>query len=301
MGVSSPAATASKPRIAYAAIGAVVIAAAAGPNTIRLAQDAGAPSLVIIAIRLLLATAVLTPTMWRGETRRALRRLDGRDWLLIGLAGVVFALNLLLLFLAIEWGGVFITNVLRRTSTLWLIILETVVLGVVFTRRVWLSLLVTVAGTIVASMGAGSAITRGDRPELGILIALVGALCISIYFLIGRAVQSRLPALAYSWLVFAVAGAIATVAAIALGFPLLGYTPNVYGWIVVVTVVTQFLGHVPINVALRHFHATQMSLMTQMSVVLSGILAFFWLGEIPSWPQIVGSFAILGGVLMARQ
>ena len=57
----------------------IVFAAAAGPISIRLAQEAGMPSLVILAIRFWITIVLMAPFAW-ASTRASLRFLEKRDW-----------------------------------------------------------------------------------------------------------------------------------------------------------------------------------------------------------------------------
>jgi drug/metabolite transporter (DMT)-like permease len=83
--------------------------------------------------------------------------------------------------------------------------------------------------------------------------------------------------------------------------PTSGYSGRAYFWILIVTLLTQFLGHIPINFSLRYFHATTISLFMQISVVAAGVVAFLLFQEVPTFLQLLGSGAIIFGVLLATQ
>jgi hypothetical protein len=85
----------------------------------------------------------------------------------------------------------------------------------------------------------------------------------------------------------------------ALALPLSGYSLSGYFWILMVTFVSQFLGHIMINIGLRYFHATTMSVLVQTSVVTASIMAFLLFGEQPTVLQIWGSVIIIIGVFLA--
>ncbi len=286
---------AALPPYAYMVLVVMIFAASAGPITIRQAQVVGVPSLIIIVMRLVLTSAVLAPFAWQEEPK-IWQKLQRKEWLLLAAAGFLFALNLLLLFLALEYTSVLVTSVMRRTSPLWVIWLEILFLGGVFTRKVWLGLLLTLVGSVLVALGVGGAIAAGSRPVLGALLALVGSVSIGLYLLLGRAFHKRLATTAYSWLVFTVAAVLALVAVLFMNIPFTGYGLIGYAWIVISTIVSQLLGHVPLNICLRYFPATKVSVFMQLGVVGSAILALFLFGEIPSVWQVVGSGVILVGV-----
>ena len=285
------------PGKAYLILLILIFSAATAPIVIRNAQQAGVPSLYIIAVRLLLTSLALTPVVIK-KYRASLGQLQPNEWLLAIAAGFFLALNLLLLFLALEYTSVLITSVLRRTTPLWVIWLEIIFLGVAFSRNVWLGLFLTFIGSILAGFGTAGAIQSGSHPVLGALLALCGAVSIGLYLLIGRRLSRNLPPLAYSWLVFSAAALIASIAVLATGTPLTGYSPAGYLWVLIVTFLTQVMGHIPMNMSLHYFPATYISLALQVAVVVSGLLALIFFREVPSLLQIVGSLAILAGVML---
>jgi drug/metabolite transporter (DMT)-like permease len=287
------------PGKAYLILFILIFSAGVGPITIRAAQQAAVPSLYIIAARLLLAAVALTPISLK-RYKSELGRLRVREWLLALASGFFLALNLLLLFLSLEYTSVLVTNVLRGTMPLWVIGLEIIFLGAAFSRQVWLGLLLAFAGALLVGFGSAGAIEPGRNPGLGAFLALCGAVSIGLYLLIGRRLSRNLPSLAYSWLVFSAAALIALIAVFVTGTPLAGYSLIGYMWVLVVTFVTQVLGHLAMNMSLHYFPATYVSLALQLAVVVSAALALILFNEIPSLLQIIGSAAILAGVTLVN-
>jgi drug/metabolite transporter (DMT)-like permease len=285
----------SHPPIAYISILVTIFAAAAGPIYIREAQLAGMPSLYIITARLFLTTVILFPFIWR-KNQTNFQKLSPKDWGILLLAGLLFAINLLCLLFALEYTSVVVTAVLRRTSVLWTICLEIAFLGVIFSRKIWAGLIITLFGTIVVGLAGISALQGGSQPLLGAGLALFGALSMGCYMVIGRSFRHRLPTLAYSWLVFLIAGIFTLITTLVTHTPLSGYSLQAYGWVIVVTIVTQFMGHIPINISLRYFPATYLTIVMQSAVVLGGVMAYFRFGEVPSPWQWAGGIAVLVGV-----
>jgi drug/metabolite transporter (DMT)-like permease len=297
--IQAPSPAQNLPLRAYLIALLIIFAAAAGPITIKQTQLVGVPSLAIIAARLVIASLVLCPIVLQ-RYHRQLGQIQGRDWLFICAAGLVFALNLLLLFLALQYTTVLVTTVLRSTTPLWMIWLEVIFLEAVFTRSVWLGLGFTLGGSIMVGLGSGGVIATGSQPWWGATLALIGSVSLGLYLLLGRRFSQRLPSLLYSWLVFVAAMVITLIAVFVSGTPLTGYTWEGYGWIIVVTIVTQFLGHIPINQGLHYFPATYMSLILQLAIVVSAVLAFIFFYEVPSPLQIVGCGVIMAGVMLVN-
>ena len=179
----------------------MIFSAGVTPIVIRITQSEGMPSLVIVWIRLWLVSIGLAPLVWT-RYRQDLVRLTKRQILLSFVAGFWLSLNLLLLFAALEYTSVLMTSVLRRTTPMWIVLPEIILFGVVFSRRFWLSLVVTLVGVTMVGFGGLSAVEAGSDPLLGAAMALCGSLCFGAYLLIGRQLNNLIPPLLYSFLVF---------------------------------------------------------------------------------------------------
>ena len=276
----------------------IIFSAGVTPIAIRITQSEGMPSHVIVFIRLWLVSLGLLPLAWT-RYRAELRALTPRQWLLSGIAGFWLTLNLLLLFVALEYTSVLMTSLLRRTSPMWIVLPEILIFGVIFSRRFWLSLVLTLIGVALVGLGGLSAIEAGSDPLLGGALAICGSFCFGAYLLIGRQLNNMIPPLLYSFLVFFSAALVISIFVAASGTALVGYSTNAYVWAIVVTILAQVLGHIFMNLALQFLTATAIAIVLQVGVVLSAAIALFLFGEVPSLAQIIGSVLVIYGVVVA--
>jgi len=276
----------------------MIFSAAVTPIAIRITQSEGVPSLVIVLIRLWLVSLALLPWIWL-RYRREILSLTTRQVLLSGISGFWLALNLLLLFVSLEYTSVLMTSLLRRTTPLWIVLPEILIFGVVFSRRFWLSLPLTLIGVAMVGLGGLTAIEAGSDPLLGGALALIGSLCFGAYLLIGRQLNNVIPPLLYSFLVFFSAALVTTVFVAASETPVTGYSAQGYLWVIIVTILAQAMGHLLMNLALQHFTATALAIILQIAVVGSAVIALFLFGEIPSLLQVIGSALVIYGVVIA--
>ncbi|MCY4465850.1 MAG: DMT family transporter [Chloroflexi bacterium] len=275
----------------------LVFSAGLTPIAIRIAQSEGIPSLVIVWMRLWLVSLGLLPLVWI-RYRQDLIRLTRRQALLAGLAGLWLALNLLLLFVSLEYTSVLMTSLLRRTTPMWIVLPEILIFGAVFSRRFWISLVVTLIGVTLVGLGGLTAVQAGSDPLLGGALALVGSFCFGAYLLIGRQLNNLIPPLLYSFLVFSSAAVCVSLAVAATGTPITGYSLEAYLWALVVTILAQVLGHLGMNLALQFLRATALAILLQVGVVLSAVIALLAFGEVPSVLQVAGSALVIYGVVV---
>ena len=275
----------------------LIVSTGLTPIIIRLTQQEGMPSLVIILFRTWLVSLGLLPVVWK-YYQRELMELTASQILLCAFAGLWLVFNLFSLFFALENTSVLVTSVLRRTTPLWIVIPEIILLGVSFTRRFQLSLFLTFIGVLFITLGSLTGIESGANPLLGAALACFGAISLGIYLIIGRKLSASMPSLVFSFIVFAWAALISSFIIWSMRLPILGYTAGAYVGTVLITIVAQILGHIVINAGLKYFSATAMSIILQIGVVSSAIMAFFILGETPTFIQVIGSMLVIMGIIL---
>lgn len=283
----------------YVIIFVGLLIGAAGPIFIRLAQSEGIPSLVVTAIRQVLAVILLTPFIL-SNYRHELRHLAARDLLFAALTGVVLALRFVLLFEAFNNTSVLIAGVLNGSGPLWVALTEILFLKTTFDRKFWLGLTLALAGgAIIGFAGFDGGSSLGNNPSLGVLYALGSALLSAFYLNVGRSVRARVSFWPYLWLIFLFAGIASLVAVFAAGQSLTGYSPQGYVWLVILTITAQLVGHGSMNYALAYVAATFVSISAQMGNVISATLAFLFFAELPGPLQFLGSVVIIAGVIFS--
>ncbi len=304
---------------AYAALAIGLAFGSFGATIIRFTQDGGIPSLVIVALRMALATLALTPFILRNY-REQLRRLSRVDILLSVVAGFWIGMHFLAMFISLEHTTILVSMVLSGTSPLFVALLETTFLKTKLRGIVWLGLALAITGSIIiATAGRNqpvennstdqvdtSTITESDAenadtsdPTLGGLLAIGSAMCAAIYMVVGRKVRSRVSFMPFTWLVFGSAGIIMMGAVLITRTPITGYSAEGYFWLLVLTFAIQLISHPLFNYTLGYLPATLISISAQTIVISNAILAFLIFGEVPLVLQIIGSGVIVTGVILA--
>lgn len=277
-------------------MGAVAVSLAA--IFIRLAQGEHIPSLMIAAARLTIAALILTPITLRRHWAE-IRALKRNDLLLALLSGLFLALHFATWILSLEYTSVLISVVLVTTNPLWVAVLEVVFLRARLGRMVIIGLLIGFVGSIIAGLASSGPTTPGKEPLLGSILALTGAVCVAIYLVIGRKLRACLNLLPYIWLVYGCAALILLVTITVMGIPVTGYSTNGYLCLLGLALIPQLIGHSSFNYALKYLSATLVGIVNQLEPVLSAVAAIIVFNEVPGTIQILGSVAILAGVILA--
>jgi drug/metabolite transporter (DMT)-like permease len=288
-------------------LGAVGVVASAAIMIRTLQQPPiGMPATLIAAGRLSLAALILLPIAWL-RVGPELRRLKRRDVLLGIAAGALLALHFDAWIASFAYTSVASSVALVSTNPLWVAMLSLLLWGERPPRMTLLGVLLAVLGSALI----GFSDSRGAAPNalLGDGLALVGALAVSGYFLIGRELRRQLSLLAYIWLVYTSAAvlllgvALVTAGARPGGLwgALAGYPPLAYALLLLLAIGPQLLGHSALNWALRYLSATFITVALLGEPIGAALLALLLFGEWFAPLQLVGFVVLLSGIVAAAQ
>jgi drug/metabolite transporter (DMT)-like permease len=309
---SQPAAEPGRPIISpIAAVLLAVLAASTASLFIRYAQ-ASAPSLAIAAWRMVVATAVLIPMAFL-RYRTDLAHTRRRDLLLISMAGALLALHFATWITSLAHTTVASSVVLVSIAPLFVAALSPLLLHERIERSAALGIGLAFLGVLViaandvcsSSSGALACPTWNELLEgeaiKGDLLALAGAAAVAGYMMIGRSVRARMSLLPYITLTYAAAAIVLLVLTAIAHQPLFGFPAPTYGWILLLALIPQLIGHSTYNWALKYLPAALVSISLLGEPVGSTILAMVLLAETPSGLKLAGAALILMGIVLAMR
>lgn len=295
--ISIPQSRPSRQEIGYISLMTMVTIGSSAAIMIRLAQNEGMPSTTLATLRLLLAFILLSPIVIHQYVPQ-LKHLKRRDIALTLFTGLWLALHFMGYIGALSYTSVLIAGVITSTSPLVVAILEMFVFKDTPPRIVWVGLALAIIGGFTIALG-GNTNDIGASPALGALLALGGAVAFAVYILGGRPIQGKISLVPYVWMIYGWAGFFALIITLISGNPLIGHAPNGYFWVVMIAIFPQILGHSAINLATRIFSPTYVSIILQLTVVFSSLIAIVLFDEIPQPLQIIGGGVILLGATLA--
>ena len=157
-----------------------------------------------------------------------------------------------------------------------------------------LAIAVTFAGSVVIAC-ADSAV--GETHLYGDIFALLAAIAVAVYTLIGRIVREKVSTTVYTFVVYSACAAVLVITCLIQGYELFQYgiSPVIVG--LLLSVFSTILGHSIFSWCLKYFSPAFVSASKLCEPVLAAIVAGFLFNEVPSWMLLVGGIMILGGVL----
>ncbi len=273
-----------------------VVAVSLAAIFIRLAD---APGVVVAWWRMAIAAIVLAPIAIRALRRTPLTR---STLLPSAAAGVLLGVHFATWISSLSYTSVAASVALVSTTPLWVALLSWAFLKQVPTLTVLMGVLLAVAGGAVIGFGdalgaTGSA--NAPAPLLGDALALVGAIAVAGYLLLGRVAQRRgLSIDAYAGVAYAVAAFVLLPMPWLTGASYVAYPPATFAWVVALALVPQLIGHTGINYAMRHLDPTRVATATLLEPVGAGLLALLVFAEVPSTFTLIGASALLIGVVL---
>jgi len=286
-----------------------ILAVSTASIFIRFAQK-GAPSLVIAAGRLGIATLILAPLVLV-RARKEFKTLSRKSLGLLILAGVFLGFHFASWVTSLELTSVASSVVLVTTAPLWVALLSPIFLKERIPLWVFIGLLVSLAGSVIVGLNSACKFTNTGlscipsasmfqgRAFWGNVMALVGAFLSAGYLMIGRRVRNNLSLLTYTFLVYGIAALVLVAMVVFSGETFQAYQANIWVWILLLAIVPQLIGHSTFNYFLKYLSAAFVSIALLGEPVGTVILAYLFLHESPSILEVIGGVMILAGIAIA--
>ena len=253
-----------------------------------------APSAVTAAWRLLWTVLMLTPVVL-GKAGVRLELIGAPEklvWLSV-FSGLFLAIHFVLWFESLQHTSVASSTTIVCTEVIWVCLGFCLFLKGRISGKAMLAIGVTLLGSVLITLsdsGSGAGL-YGD------ILALLAAVAVAVYTLIGRVVREKLSTTVYTYMVYTACAAVLVATCLVQGHHLFAY-----GWSAVVVggllaVFSTILGHSIFSWCLKYFSPSFVSASKLCEPVVAAIMAGFLFGELPGWLQMIGGALILGGVL----
>ena len=245
--------------------------------------------------RMLIPAVVLLPTF---ATDRKRERLVSRTWLIIGLGGLFFALDLALYNTAILRTSAANATLLGNNTPIVVGLLT----WMVFRRRpppaFWLGLVLAIGGSVVilwTDLARHAPFGGGD------VMALGAAACFAVYLLATEQVRTTTSTLTFLRLSMIATTVVLLLLNFAMGISLRVAHRHTWWALLGLGLVSQLGGYLALTYALGHLPATITSISLLTQGPLTAAMAAVLLGEPLTPAQIVGGALVLLGVGLAHR
>ena len=253
-----------------------------------------APSAVTAAWRLIWTVLLLTPVTLGNRTfRQELKSVDKKTAALSALSGLFLAIHFYFWFECLRHTTVASATTIVCTELVWVSIGFCLFMKGKLPAKAVGAMAVALAGSALIAF----ADSTGEGGHLyGDFLALLAALAVAVYMLIGRVVRSDFSTTVYTYMVYGACAAALVLVCLVQSQGLLSYGFNgvLIGFLL--AVFSTLLGHSIFSWGLKFFSPSFVSASKLCEPVFSTTMAAVLFAEIPGALQLLGGAMILGGV-----
>ncbi len=258
---------------------------------IRLAE---APPLVIAAYRLAIASLVLILLTYK-KTIPSVKRLSGRDSLLLLLSSFFLALHFALWITSLSYTSIASSVILVTCHPAFVAVISYFLWHEVLNRLTIGGMVIAFAGVVLINYGG---FDFGSQAILGDVLALVAGFAMGGYLILGGYLKNRIEIMPYLTMIYTGAAVILLLATAGFGYSFTGYSGMTYLMMALLAVVPQLIGHSSFNLALRLVPVTFVSVAILGEPVGATLLGYCILDEVPTVKELIGGVLILAGIFI---
>jgi len=236
---------------------------------------------------------LLPMVLGKGEARRELKGISPKEALLSALSGLFLAVHFVLWFESLHHTTVASSTTIVCTEVIWVSLGFWLVLKGRISRKAMAAIAVTLAGSVLIAWS-----DSGSGAQLyGDILALLAAVAVAVYTLLGRVVRRTISTTVYTFMVYTACAAALLITCLVQGLPMTGYgmSAPIVGFLL--ALFSTILGHSIFSWCLKYYSPSFVSASKLCEPVVAAILAAILFAEMPGPMQILGGALILGGVL----
>lgn len=271
----------------------LVMSISAPMNKMVMAQ--GMPPAVINFWRLGTASLCTLPlVLFTARGRRDIRLLAAspRDILLMAASGFFLAMHFYAWVLSLALTSLFGSVVLTSAHTVFTMAGDRVFFGQRYSKAGLGGAAVSLLGIVLVG---GNSVLRHEGSLAGDGLALLGAVMLSGYMLVGRELRSRYAINTYTTGVYGVSAVILALISILSGLKFAPYPAQTFAYVGCIVLASTFLGHSVVNWSLGHLPPSTVSILLLMTPMMAGMWSFLLLGDTPSgFLMAGGAVTVLG-------
>ncbi len=269
-----------------------VIAVSTSAILVKLAGDA--PAGIIAFYRLFLAVLIMAPFIIAKHLDE-IKAISQKDWILAIVSGVLLALHFILWFESLNFTSVASSVVLVTLQPIFAFIGTYFFFGERFSVAATISLFITLLGSFIISWGD---FQMSGLALLGDILALLGAVTVTGYFLLGQQLRRTQSLMTYTFVVYGISSLVLFLYNVILSNPFFGYSGQYWGLFLALAIIPTFLGHTLFNWALKWMSTSTISMAIVFEPIGASILAYFILGEAVTSSQWLGGTIVIFGLFL---
>lgn len=262
-----------------------------------LVRMSDAPSLAIATLRLGWTILLLTPMTFLKHWEEV-KAISRKDVAACALSGMFLAFHFSTWFESLKWTTIASASVLGCTEVIFVALGFALFLKGKIPKLGVVAIALSFGGSVILALHDGGAGAGGANPLWGDLLAVVCAVCIAIYTLIGRVKRGTMSTTVYTFFTYLSCLVTLLILDGVTGTPVTGWPLKEHLIGIGLAVLCTLLGHSLFSWSLKYISPSYVAAAKLCEPIFSSALAIPLFLEIPAPIQLVGAAIILAGVLL---
>ncbi|MBQ9765239.1 MAG: DMT family transporter [Lachnospiraceae bacterium] len=253
-----------------------------------------APSAVTAAYRLLWTVLLMTPVViGKKEVRTELVHVDRKSLLLSALSGLFLAIHFAVWFESLKHTSVASSTTIVCTEVIWVSLGFCLFMKGKLSKKAVATIAVAFVGSALIACADAS---MSEAHLYGDILALIAAVAVAVYMLIGRAVRKGVSTTVYTYMVYVVCAATLLIMCLVQGQGMFDYGISAVIVGLLLAIFSTILGHSIFSWCLKFFSPSFVSASKLCEPVVAAVFAGFLFNELPKLLQVIGGVLIIGAV-----
>jgi len=264
---------------------------------IKLTADV--PSVIITTYRLVISSFLLLSYSFFKKKNVFVK--DKKILSIAALGGIFLSAHFIFWITSIQYTSIPSSVTLVSTSPIFVGLFSYFILKEKQGRAIVISIALSVIGSFVLAFSDGGLFFKAfdKRALLGDIFALLGAVAVSGYFIIGSYLRRSMDIMTYITLVYGFAAFFSFIFALFFKERFFGYSESSYMYMVLLAVVPQLIGHTSFNWALKYAKTSVVAISTLGEPIGASILAYIIFKEKIILMQGFGMAVVLLSIFIA--
>lgn len=268
-----------------------IVSVSSSSILIRLSE---APPLAIASYRLGLASLFMIAVAYMKKELSQLKKMTKKEAIALTLSGFFLYIHFATWITSLFYTTVATSVIIVDSSPLFVAVLSFVFLKETLSLQAVLGIFLSVFGAFLIGLS-----NPVEENVVGICLALVGAIGLACYLVIGRNLRRKLDTFSYVSGVYFVSFVFLVVTTAAFRIPLTGYSGKQYLIFVLLALVPSGLGHTLYNYCLKYLKAAVVSVAILGEPLGATLLAVLFFTEVPTVLITIGGVLVIGGIYLA--
>lgn len=258
---------------------------------------ANAPPIVTATYRMTLSALMVLP-VFLVYGLKEIKRYTLKEILFLAIPGLLLSVHFILWITSLSYTTVLSSTVLVTTNPIFVPIFSYLFFKERTKKGLILGIFIAFLGSVAIALASRD---KGVGSNFGNLLALLGAMAVSMYLILTRKIRAKFSLITYIFFVYGFSSVILIIVSTITRQKLFAYDKTTYTYLFLIALLPQIIGHTSYNWALKYFSAPFIAVSILGEPIFASLFAFLLLKEKPASLEILGAVLIMFGIYLSAK